>query len=107
MKCPYCGGVCADDALYCPNCKQPLPTAQAEDEGRGEGRRERRTPAQRALTAALVVVFAVAVAIGAYIGAILGTKISERVNASAIKRYMSVVFFFICIIMLAKAGGYL
>ena len=50
---------------------------------------------------------AAAVAIGAYIGAILGTKISERVNASAIKRYMSAVFFFICIIMLAKAGGYL
>ncbi|AMH93849.1 permease [methanogenic archaeon ISO4-H5] len=50
---------------------------------------------------------AATVAIGAYFGAILGTKISERVNASAIKRYMSVVFFFICIIMLAKAGGYL
>ena len=27
MKCPYCGSVCADDALYCPSCKQPLPTS--------------------------------------------------------------------------------
>ena len=24
MKCPYCGSVCANDAQYCPNCKQPL-----------------------------------------------------------------------------------
>ena len=24
MKCPYCGSSCADSALYCPNCKQPL-----------------------------------------------------------------------------------
>ena len=27
MKCPYCGSFCADKTLYCPNCKQPLPTA--------------------------------------------------------------------------------
>ena len=27
MKCPYCGSFCADNTLYCPSCKQPLPTA--------------------------------------------------------------------------------
>lgn len=26
MKCPYCGNICADEALYCDVCKQPLPT---------------------------------------------------------------------------------
>ena len=26
LKCPYCGSFCADKTLYCPNCKQPLPT---------------------------------------------------------------------------------
>ena len=26
MKCPYCGSFCAEKTLYCPNCKQPLPT---------------------------------------------------------------------------------
>ncbi|MBR6767219.1 MAG: hypothetical protein IKM02_04640, partial [Clostridia bacterium] len=25
MKCPYCGGICADSAEYCPSCRQPLP----------------------------------------------------------------------------------
>ena len=24
MKCPYCGSTCADDAQFCPSCKQPL-----------------------------------------------------------------------------------
>ena len=32
MKCPYCGSVCADDALYCPSCKQPLPMAVSAGE---------------------------------------------------------------------------
>lgn len=50
---------------------------------------------------------AAAVAVGAYIGAIVGTWISSKVNAKAIKRYMSVVFFAIALIMLAKAGGYM
>lgn len=26
MKCPYCGNDCANEALYCDVCKQPLPT---------------------------------------------------------------------------------
>ncbi|MCQ2085588.1 MAG: sulfite exporter TauE/SafE family protein [archaeon] len=50
---------------------------------------------------------ATAVAIGAYIGAVIGTRISAKVNAKAIKRYMSVVFFFIAATMLLKAGGYM
>ena len=50
---------------------------------------------------------AATVAIGAYAGAVLGTKIAARTNASALKRYMSVVFFIIAIIMVLKAGGYM
>ena len=46
-----------------------------------------------------------AVAIGAYAGARIGTKISSRINAKALKRYMTVVYFFIAAIMLCQAGG--
>ena len=66
MKCPYCGSVCADDALYCPNCKQPLPTSRDEDERADRHIKERRTPLQRALIVLAVVAFAVGLAIGAY-----------------------------------------
>lgn len=50
---------------------------------------------------------AAAVAIGAYVGAVIGTDISARVNAKSIKKYMSLVFFAIAVIMLCKAGGYM
>ena len=50
---------------------------------------------------------AATVAIGAYIGAVIGTRIAGRTNASALKRYMSVVFFIIAFVMVLKAGGYL
>ena len=66
MKCPYCGGVCADDALYCPSCKQPLPTAQAHTEAQHEPRREKRTAGQKVLTAALVVLFVFGLSVGVY-----------------------------------------
>ena len=66
MKCPYCGGVCADDALYCPSCKQPLPTAHAESQARPEKHREKRTASQKALMAALVALFAIGLAVGGY-----------------------------------------
>ena len=65
MKCPYCGGVCADDALYCPSCKQPLPTAAGGEERHGRTR-ERRSPRQKAVLAALVVLFVVGLAVGVY-----------------------------------------
>ena len=66
MKCPYCGGVCADDALYCPSCKQPLPTAREESEARQEKHREKRTAGQKVLTAVLVVLFLTGLSVGAY-----------------------------------------
>ena len=66
MKCPYCGGVCADEALFCPSCKQPLPTAREESELRQEKPRERRTAGQKALTAVLVVLFLAGLSVGAY-----------------------------------------
>jgi len=66
VKCPYCGGVCADDALYCPSCKQPLPTAHAGGEAREARPRERRTRGQRAFTAAVAVLFAVGLCVGAF-----------------------------------------
>ena len=66
MKCPYCGGVCADDALYCPSCKQPLPSAHDESRARQEKPREKRTAGQKALTAVLVVLFAVGLTVGGF-----------------------------------------
>lgn len=32
MKCPYCGSICQDTSLYCPNCKQPLPVSNRNSE---------------------------------------------------------------------------
>ena len=66
MKCPYCGGVCSDDALYCPSCKQPLPTAQAQAQPQHEKRREKRTAGQKAFTAVLVVLFIFGLSVGVY-----------------------------------------
>lgn len=65
LKCPYCGSVCADDALFCPNCKEPLPTNGGERQP-AEAAREPRTPMQRAGIALLAVVSLVALAVGAY-----------------------------------------
>ena len=61
MKCPYCGTTCADDALFCPSCRQPMTESDASERFRGE--RRERTPWQKAGIAALWIVFA-AVLIG-------------------------------------------
>lgn len=66
MKCPYCGSVCASDALYCPSCKQPLPTAQADERAAERAPKEKRTPAQKALTALVAVAFAAGLIIGGF-----------------------------------------
>lgn len=41
MKCPYCGSTCREEMLYCPNCKQPLPTAVAAEEEKSPERAPR------------------------------------------------------------------
>ena len=66
MKCPYCGSVCASDALYCPSCKQPLPTAQGAEEALRHAPKEKRTPLQRALTALVALAFVAGLGIGAF-----------------------------------------
>lgn len=66
MKCPYCGSVCANDALYCPSCKQPLPTTHVDEAARERAPKEKRTPWQRALIALAAVAFVVALGIGSY-----------------------------------------
>jgi len=48
-----------------------------------------------------------AIAIGTYIGALIGARIAEKVHTASLKKYMSVVFFFVCTVMVLKAGGYL
>lgn len=50
---------------------------------------------------------AAAVAVGAYVGALIGSRIATKTNARALKRYMSVVFFAIAIVMFLEAGGIL
>ncbi|MDO4865588.1 MAG: zinc ribbon domain-containing protein [Clostridia bacterium] len=67
MKCPYCGSVCADGALYCPSCKQPLPNAEGGVAGvEAHERRHRRTPMQKAAVALAAVLFVVALCVGAF-----------------------------------------
>lgn len=50
---------------------------------------------------------AACVAIGTYAGALVGARIAEKVSTADLKKYLSVVFFFVCIIMILKAGGYM
>ena len=64
LKCPYCGSVCADDALFCPNCKQPLPTEAGQDARAAA--REPRTPMQKLGIALLTLMFLAALGVGAY-----------------------------------------
>ena len=67
MKCPYCGSYCADNTLYCPNCKQPLPTGEAAKKREKPAKPKAYRPIwQRLLTAVLAVVSLVALAIGGY-----------------------------------------
>ena len=66
MKCPYCGSVCANDALYCPSCKQPLPTAQSEEQEPRRAPKEKRTPLQRVLTALVALAFVAALVVGGF-----------------------------------------
>ena len=56
MKCPYCGSYCADNTLYCPNCKQPLPTGDAaQKREKAEKAAPRRSVWQRALGVAVAL----------------------------------------------------
>ena len=69
LKCPYCGSYCADDTLYCPSCKQPLPTLTNADRQRRfkpEPVREPRTPLQRLAIALAAIATLAAVSVGGY-----------------------------------------
>ena len=66
MKCPYCGGYCADNTLYCPSCKQPLPTRGTEPAAREKRAHEQRAPWLKAAIALMTVVSICALAIGVY-----------------------------------------
>lgn len=68
MKCPYCGGFCADDLLYCPSCKQPLPTVGRDkrQKAKPEKVREVRTPWQKAGIALISLATVVALCVGGY-----------------------------------------
>ena len=69
MKCPYCGSFCADDTLYCPSCKQPLPTAAGHEKQKRfkpEPVKEPRLPLQKAGIALITVASLVAISVGGY-----------------------------------------
>ncbi|MGX8706199.1 MAG: zinc ribbon domain-containing protein, partial [bacterium] len=67
MKCPYCGSYCADDTLYCPNCKQPLPTSEAAKKRERAARPKVHRPLwQHLITAAVALVSLCAFAVGGY-----------------------------------------
>ena len=78
MKCPYCGSFCPDNTLYCPNCKQPLPSRKADDAPTGDAAEIERggmRPAwRRRLVAFAAVLTVAALAVGIYK---LATMISD------------------------------
>ena len=64
MKCPNCGTYCADNALYCPSCHQPLNVGSEFESPKEE--RPQRTPLQKAGIAALWVVFVIVLIAGLF-----------------------------------------
>lgn len=68
MKCPYCGSFCAENTLYCPNCKQPLPRTDPEAQAseKPEKARERQSPWRKVGIALVALVTLCAVSIGVY-----------------------------------------
>ena len=66
MKCPYCGSMCADDALFCPNCKEPLPVAAGKTPAGAADERAPRTPLQKAGLVVLAIISLAALGVGAF-----------------------------------------
>ena len=64
MKCPYCGNNCADEALYCDICKQPLPTKEGAPENNSE--RVQRSRLQKILIVLCWVACFAILAVGIY-----------------------------------------
>jgi len=59
------------------------------------------------LGGSIILDVAGAMAVGAFAGSIIGTRISKRMDASPMRRYMSVILFTISAIVLLRAGGIL
>ena len=51
--------------------------------------------------------FAGAVAVGGFVGSMIGTKVSSYIDGKSLRKYFSILLFFISAIMLLNAGGYL
>ena len=68
MKCPYCGSFCADNLLYCPSCKQPLPGVGHEKSkvNKPEQVREPRSIGQKLLIALITLGTLAAIGVGVY-----------------------------------------
>ena len=65
MKCPYCGSFCMDNTLYCPNCKQPLPTGQSAVQGpKPAPVKEKRSPLHKIGILAITIASICALGVG-------------------------------------------
>ncbi|HKM09686.1 MAG TPA: sulfite exporter TauE/SafE family protein [Candidatus Methanomethylophilaceae archaeon] len=53
------------------------------------------------------LMFAGAIAVGGFVGSVLGTKLASYIDGGPLKRYFSVLLFFIAVIMVLEVGGYL
>ncbi|MDR2846034.1 MAG: sulfite exporter TauE/SafE family protein [Candidatus Methanoplasma sp.] len=51
--------------------------------------------------------YAAAIAIGAFVGSIVGARISKYMNASAVKKYFSILLFIMSAVIMLEAGGYI
>lgn len=59
------------------------------------------------VTGQVMLEVAAAVAVGTYFGGMLGSKIADRTHTQDLKKYMSVLYLAIFVLMLVKLGGFL
>lgn len=51
--------------------------------------------------------FAGSVAVGGFVGSMIGTKIASHIDGKSLRKYFSILLFFISAIMMLNVGGYL
>ena len=59
------------------------------------------------LSGTILLEYAAGIAIGAFVGSLAGTALSRKIRAKHLRKYFSVLLFFVAVLVLLQAGGIL